>query len=124
MGGLTATALPTPPRSLLDTGTEYASVLGTVSPGMPARRGARKAVRFVPALRGHVRPMSRPVLDSSLSLLGAGHAWLPDRWRRATGPPVRARLLGRHAVALRATATFWFRRAAATHGPGTAALAR
>jgi fatty-acid peroxygenase len=45
--------------------------------------------------------MYRPVVDSSVSLFVAGYAWLPDRWRRATGPLVRTRLMGRHAVALR-----------------------
>jgi fatty-acid peroxygenase len=45
--------------------------------------------------------LSRPVLDSSPAVLAKGYAWLPDRWRRATGPLVRARLMGRPAVALR-----------------------
>lgn len=45
--------------------------------------------------------MNRPVVDSTVSLLSAGYSWLPDQWRRATGPLVRTRLMGRHAVALR-----------------------
>jgi fatty-acid peroxygenase len=45
-------------------------------------------------------PSGRPLLDSSLSVLLKGYAWLPDRRRRAKGPLVRARLLGRHAVGL------------------------
>jgi fatty-acid peroxygenase len=45
--------------------------------------------------------MNRPVVDSSLAQLAAGYAWLPDQWRRTTGPLVRSRLMGRHAVALR-----------------------
>lgn len=43
----------------------------------------------------------RPVIDHTPSLLAQGYAWLPDRMRRAARPFVRARLLGRHAVALR-----------------------
>ncbi|WP_425576272.1 cytochrome P450 [Streptomyces glaucosporus] len=39
--------------------------------------------------------------DSTPSLLAQGYAWLPDRVRRAAEPFVRARLAGRHAVALR-----------------------
>jgi fatty-acid peroxygenase len=45
--------------------------------------------------------MNRPVVDSTVSQLVTGYAWLPDRWRHATGPLVRTRLMGRHAVALR-----------------------
>ncbi|MTE22218.1 cytochrome P450 [Streptomyces sp. TRM43335] len=45
--------------------------------------------------------LPRPMVDSTLSLFTRGYAWLPDRARRAIGPLVRARLLGRHAVALR-----------------------
>jgi fatty-acid peroxygenase len=41
-----------------------------------------------------------PIADSSLALLAKGYAWLPDRRRRTTAPLVRARLMGRHAVAL------------------------
>ncbi|MDQ1041097.1 fatty-acid peroxygenase [Streptomyces sp. V3I8] len=42
-----------------------------------------------------------PLLDSSPALLTKGYTWLPDRWSRTDGPVVRARLMGRHAVALR-----------------------
>ncbi|GAB2887275.1 hypothetical protein GCM10027074_64570 [Streptomyces deserti] len=41
-----------------------------------------------------------PIADSSLALLAKGYAWLPDRRRRTAAPLVRARLMGRHAVAL------------------------
>ncbi|MFD9043840.1 cytochrome P450 [Streptomyces bottropensis] len=41
-----------------------------------------------------------PLVDSSLAVLVRGYTWLPDRWRRTTGPLVRARLMGQHAVAL------------------------
>jgi fatty-acid peroxygenase len=43
----------------------------------------------------------RPVLDSTAALLIEGYGWLPNRWRRATGPVVRARVMGQHAVGLR-----------------------
>lgn len=43
----------------------------------------------------------RPVIDSTLSLLINGFAWLPSAWRRRSGNVVRTRLTGRHAVALR-----------------------
>ncbi|MDY0810630.1 cytochrome P450 [Kitasatospora purpeofusca] len=39
-------------------------------------------------------------MDSSLPLLARGYAWLPDLRRRSPGPVVRARLMGRPAVAL------------------------
>ncbi|MGW0364659.1 cytochrome P450 [Streptomyces sp. NPDC002990] len=42
-----------------------------------------------------------PLADCTGSLLLRGYAWLPDRMRRAAGPVVRARLMGRHTVALR-----------------------
>ncbi|WP_093802137.1 cytochrome P450 [Streptomyces sp. Wb2n-11] len=42
-----------------------------------------------------------PLVDRTASLLLHGYAWLPDRMRRAAGPVVRARVFGRHAVALR-----------------------
>jgi fatty-acid peroxygenase len=45
--------------------------------------------------------LPRPLIDSALSLFSQGYAWLPDRTRRAPGPLVRARLLGKHTVALR-----------------------
>ncbi|MBL0778481.1 cytochrome P450 [Streptomyces albidoflavus] len=38
--------------------------------------------------------------DSTLTLLAQGYAWLPDRFRRTGGAPVRTRLLGKPAVAL------------------------
>ena len=41
-----------------------------------------------------------PLADSSLALLAKGYTWLPDRRRRTTGPVVRTRLMGQHAVAL------------------------
>ncbi|MDT0572715.1 cytochrome P450 [Streptomyces sp. DSM 3412] len=41
-----------------------------------------------------------PLVDSSLAALVKGYTWLPDRRRRTAGPLVRARLTGRHAVAL------------------------
>ncbi|MEV5593825.1 cytochrome P450 [Streptomyces sp. NPDC052496] len=44
--------------------------------------------------------LRRPVLDSTVPLLTQGYAWLPDRRRRTTAPVVRARLMGRPAVAL------------------------
>ncbi|MET9962450.1 cytochrome P450 [Streptomyces sp. NPDC006326] len=45
--------------------------------------------------------MSYPMIDSTLSLLAHGYAWLPDLRRRSrTGGPVRARLMGRRAVVL------------------------
>ncbi|ONK11060.1 cytochrome P450 [Streptomyces sp. MP131-18] len=47
-----------------------------------------------------MKPSRRPLSDSSLPLLAAGYAWLPSRLRRAGAPVVRARLLGRHTVAL------------------------
>ncbi|MFD1831000.1 cytochrome P450 [Streptomyces desertarenae] len=45
--------------------------------------------------------LPRPIADSTPSLLARGYGWLPDRMRRAAVPLVRARLLGRRAVALR-----------------------
>ncbi|MCL7426012.1 cytochrome P450 [Streptomyces sp. YS415] len=39
-------------------------------------------------------------MDSSLALLAKGYSYLPDRRRRDSGPVVRARLMGQHAVAL------------------------
>ncbi|MDT9685443.1 cytochrome P450 [Streptomyces sp. TRM76323] len=42
-----------------------------------------------------------PLADRTAALLLEGYAWLPDRMRRAAGPVVRARVAGRHAVALR-----------------------
>ncbi|MGW0564937.1 cytochrome P450 [Streptomyces sp. NPDC003016] len=48
-----------------------------------------------------MREYRRPLADRTASLLFEGYAWLPDRMRRAAGPVVRARVLGRHAVALR-----------------------
>lgn len=47
-----------------------------------------------------MHPSRTPLTDSSLALLAKGYAWLPDRRRRAAGPLVRTRLMGRHAVAL------------------------
>ncbi|MCY0928017.1 cytochrome P450 [Streptomyces sp. H27-H1] len=44
---------------------------------------------------------SAPWTDSTLSLLARGYAWLPDRMRATHGGPVRTRLLGRPAIALR-----------------------
>ncbi|MFF7387894.1 cytochrome P450 [Streptomyces scabiei] len=41
-----------------------------------------------------------PLVDSSLAALVKGYTWLPDRRRRTAGPLVRARLTGRHTVAL------------------------
>jgi fatty-acid peroxygenase len=41
-----------------------------------------------------------PLVDSSLAALLKGYTWLPDRRRRTAGPLVRARLTGRHTVAL------------------------
>ncbi|MCX5265603.1 cytochrome P450 [Streptomyces sp. NBC_00199] len=40
------------------------------------------------------------MVDSTLALLMQGYAWLPDRRRRSRGNPVRARLMGKNAVAL------------------------
>ncbi|WP_093797468.1 cytochrome P450 [Streptomyces sp. Wb2n-11] len=48
-----------------------------------------------------MRSYRRPLADRTALLLLKGYAWLPDRMRRAAGPVVRARVLGRHAVALR-----------------------
>lgn len=42
-----------------------------------------------------------PVLDSTPSLLATGFSWLPSRWRRGGQTAVRARLLGKPAIALR-----------------------
>ncbi|MEU0271703.1 cytochrome P450 [Streptomyces sp. NPDC006307] len=42
-----------------------------------------------------------PLADRTASLFLKGYAWLPNRMRRAPDGVVRARLLGRHAVALR-----------------------
>lgn len=42
-----------------------------------------------------------PVLDSTASLLATGFSWLPSRWRRSGQSAVRARLLGKPAIALR-----------------------
>ncbi|MER5740427.1 cytochrome P450 [Streptomyces sp. NPDC002262] len=62
--------------------------------------------------------------DSTLSLLSRGYAWLPDRMRATDGGPVRTRLLGRPAVALRGPDAIGFfydernvRRASALPGP-------
>ncbi|HEX6339063.1 MAG TPA: cytochrome P450 [Jiangellaceae bacterium] len=41
------------------------------------------------------------VLDSTASLLATGFSWLPSRWRRSGQSAVRARLLGKPAIALR-----------------------
>ncbi|MFD4630160.1 cytochrome P450 [Streptomyces sp. NPDC058284] len=41
------------------------------------------------------------MIDSTLPLLVQGYAWLPDRSRRSGGETVRARLLGKPAIALR-----------------------
>jgi fatty-acid peroxygenase len=48
-----------------------------------------------------MRTSPLPAADHTGSLLLEGYAWLPDRMRRAASPVVRARLLGRHTVALR-----------------------
>jgi fatty-acid peroxygenase len=45
--------------------------------------------------------MRIPLVESSVSLLANGYSWLPSRWRRSAGTAVHARLMGRHAVALR-----------------------
>jgi fatty-acid peroxygenase len=42
-----------------------------------------------------------PVLDSTPSLLATGFSWLPSRWRRSGQTAVRARLMGKPAIALR-----------------------
>ena len=42
-----------------------------------------------------------PILDSTASLLATGFSWLPSRWRRSGQSAVRARLLGKPAIALR-----------------------
>ncbi|MEV6380439.1 cytochrome P450 [Streptomyces sp. NPDC051773] len=48
-----------------------------------------------------MKPSPRtPLADSSLAALVKGYTWLPDRRRRTAGPLVRARLTGRHTVAL------------------------
>ncbi|MGW8375056.1 cytochrome P450 [Streptomyces sp. ODS28] len=44
---------------------------------------------------------SHPLSDQTPALLTEGYAWLPNRMRRAPGPVLRTRLLGRTAVALR-----------------------
>ncbi|WP_163509770.1 cytochrome P450 [Fodinicola acaciae] len=43
----------------------------------------------------------KALLDQSLSVLLEGYGWLPNRWRRGGGEPVRARVLGRRATGLR-----------------------
>ncbi|MFD7818984.1 cytochrome P450 [Streptomyces sp. NPDC059785] len=48
-----------------------------------------------------MRSFPAPPADQTAALLFRGYSWLPDRMRRAAGPVVRARLLGRTAVALR-----------------------
>ncbi|MFF8809970.1 cytochrome P450 [Streptomyces omiyaensis] len=65
-----------------------------------------------------------PWSDSTLALLARGYAWLPDRMRATNGGPVRTRLLGRPAVALRGPDAIGFfydernvRRASALPGP-------
>ncbi|WP_405652241.1 cytochrome P450 [Streptomyces sp. RK9] len=40
------------------------------------------------------------MFDSTLALIAQGYAWLPDRYRRSRGKPVRCRLMGKNAVAL------------------------
>lgn len=45
--------------------------------------------------------LSGPLVDRTLFLLAEGYAWLPNRMRRAAGPVVRTRILGRPALALR-----------------------
>ncbi len=50
----------------------------------------------------------RPILDSSLALLGEGYGFLPNRWRRSAGGVLRLRLMGQHAVALRGPAAVRF----------------
>lgn len=42
-----------------------------------------------------------PLVDSSLAALVKGYNWLPDRMDRTSGPLVRVRVMGQHAVALR-----------------------
>ncbi|MFG2989633.1 cytochrome P450 [Streptomyces sp. NPDC048257] len=49
-----------------------------------------------------------PWTDSTLPLLVRGYAWLPDRMRVTHGGPVRTRLLGRPAIALRGPAAVRF----------------
>ncbi|THA39724.1 cytochrome P450 [Streptomyces sp. A1547] len=49
-----------------------------------------------------------PWTDSTLPLLARGYAWLPDRMRATRGGPVRTRLLGRPAIALRGPAAIGF----------------
>lgn len=44
---------------------------------------------------------SFPILDSTLSMLAGGYAWLPGLRRRTPGPLVRTRVMGRPAVGLR-----------------------
>jgi fatty-acid peroxygenase len=41
-----------------------------------------------------------PIADSTLALMAEGYAWLPDLFRNTEGPVARARVFGRHAVAL------------------------
>jgi fatty-acid peroxygenase len=48
------------------------------------------------------------MLDSTLPLLSRGYAWLPDLSRRKSPGPVRTRLLGKPAIALRGPAAVTF----------------
>ncbi|MFD4988454.1 cytochrome P450 [Streptomyces sp. NPDC058374] len=48
------------------------------------------------------------MFDSTLPLLTQGYAWLPDKFRRTGGAPVRTRLLGKPAVALHGPAAVAF----------------
>lgn len=48
------------------------------------------------------------MVDSTLSFLFRGYAWLPDRRRRSGGAPVRTRLLGKPAIALHGPAAVRF----------------
>lgn len=48
------------------------------------------------------------MVDSTLSLLLRGYAWLPDRRRSSGGAPVRTRLLGKRAIALHGPAAVRF----------------
>ncbi|MFD0851920.1 cytochrome P450, partial [Actinomadura adrarensis] len=41
-----------------------------------------------------------PIVDSTVVLLSEGYAWLPDLFRKATGPVVHTRLIGRPTTGL------------------------
>ncbi|KMO93415.1 cytochrome P450 [Streptomyces roseus] len=71
-----------------------------------------------------IKTASAPWTDSTLPLLAAGYAWLPDRMRATDGEPVRTRLLGRPVIALRGPEAIGFfyderhvKRTAALPGP-------